>query len=131
MDAHNDIYCYPVGPEKRPPESLAAHGLISTLSTFIRWAWERLLLLPGEGSQHKGGTAMSGKPKTPLSVTEEVALLDLQLQALEIIEEIMSGTDPAEAGARASLSLFVDRNPGQPQRALLLHMLSTRRTNLS
>lgn len=74
---------------------------------------------------------MSGNSRAPLSVHEEVALLDLQLQALEIIEEIMSGTDPAEAGARASLSLFVERNPGQPQRALLLHMLSIRRTNLS
>lgn len=72
---------------------------------------------------------MSGNPKAPLSINEEVALLDLQLQALEIIEEILSGTDPREAGARASLGLFVDRNPGQPQRALLLHMLSIRRTN--
>ncbi|MGK3649105.1 hypothetical protein [Pseudarthrobacter enclensis] len=74
---------------------------------------------------------MSRKPKIPVSISEEVALLDLQLQSLEIIEDILSGTDPDEADARLSLRQQVDRNPGQPQRALLVHMLTIRRSNLS
>jgi hypothetical protein len=74
---------------------------------------------------------MSRKPKAPVSISEEVALLELQLQALEIIEDILRGTDPAEAAARDSLRRQVDRNPGQPQRALLVHMLTIRRSNLS
>ncbi|BCW20256.1 hypothetical protein NtRootA9_29640 [Arthrobacter sp. NtRootA9] len=74
---------------------------------------------------------MSRKPKAPVSISEEVALLELQLQALEIIEDILRGTDPAEAAARDSLRHQVDRNPGQPQRALLVHMLTIRRSNPS
>jgi hypothetical protein len=74
---------------------------------------------------------MSRKPKFPVSISEEVALLELQLQALEIIEDILSGTDPAEAAARESLQRQVDRNPGQPQRALLVHMLTIRSSNPS
>ncbi|MFE8884380.1 hypothetical protein ACFYLX_00890 [Pseudarthrobacter enclensis] len=74
---------------------------------------------------------MSRKPKIPVSISEEVALLELQLQSLEIIEDILSGTDPDEAEARLSLRQQVDRNPGQPQRALLVHMLTIRRSNLS
>ena len=74
---------------------------------------------------------MSRNPNAPVSISEEVALLELQLQALEIIEDILSCTDPAEAAARESLRQQVGRNPGQPQRALLLHMLSIRSSNLS
>lgn len=74
---------------------------------------------------------MSRKPKAPVSISEEVALLELQLQALEIIEDILRSNDPAEAEARESLRQQVARNPGQPQRALLVHMLTIRRSNLS
>jgi hypothetical protein len=74
---------------------------------------------------------MSRNPNAPVSISEEVALLELQLQALEIIEDILRGTDPDEAEARSSLQRQVDRNPGQPQRALLVHMLTIRRSNLS
>ncbi|KSU78641.1 hypothetical protein GA0061083_0462 [Pseudarthrobacter enclensis] len=74
---------------------------------------------------------MSRKPKAPVSISEEVALLELQLQALEIIEDILRSNDPAEAEARESLRQQVARSPGQPQRALLVHMLTIRRSNLS
>lgn len=74
---------------------------------------------------------MSRNPNAPVSISEEVALLELQLQALEIIEDILSCTDPAEAAARESLRQQVARNPGQPQRALLVHMLSIRGSNFS
>jgi hypothetical protein len=58
-----------------------------------------------------------------------MARLELQLQVLEIIEEILNGTTDCEAGARHSLRWFVSRYPGQPERALLLHMLNIRRTD--
>lgn len=55
--------------------------------------------------------------------------LELQLQALEIIEEILSGTAPEEAEARRSLKWHVAHHPGQPQRALLMHMMTLRRSD--
>lgn len=72
---------------------------------------------------------MQGNRKSPRSICEEVDLLELQLQALEIIEEILSGTASLEADARSSLRWHVSRNPGQPQRALLMHMLTVQRSD--
>jgi hypothetical protein len=48
----------------------------------------------------------------------------LQQQAQEIISEILSSTDPAEATARRSLRGHVARWPDQPERALLMHMIT-------
>lgn len=74
---------------------------------------------------------MRGDSGAPVSITEEVALLELQLQALEIIDDVLSGNDGCDAAARESLMWHVAHNPGQPQRALLLHMLSMRHSGLS
>ncbi|MFB0840104.1 hypothetical protein ACETK3_19135 [Arthrobacter sp. E44] len=69
---------------------------------------------------------MSIQPKDfPLIDAECVP--QLQLQALEIIDEILSGTDPAEESVRRSLGGHVARWPGQPERALLMHMMTVRR----
>jgi hypothetical protein len=65
------------------------------------------------------------------NISADVAHLGLQLQAMEIIDEILSGTEPCEAEARSSLTWHVEHNPGQPQRALLMHMLALRRTDHS
>ncbi|MGY4542623.1 hypothetical protein ACVWY0_002547 [Arthrobacter sp. UYNi723] len=63
------------------------------------------------------------------SIREEAAHLDLQLQALEIIEEILRGTAPEEAEARSSLRWHVAHHPGQPQRALLMHLMTLDRSD--
>ncbi|MEV7572112.1 hypothetical protein AB0P28_03330 [Pseudarthrobacter sp. NPDC089323] len=72
---------------------------------------------------------MHGNRKLPRSICEEVAHLELQLQVLEIIDEILSGTAACEADARSSLRWYVSANPGQPQRALLMHMMSIQRSD--
>jgi hypothetical protein len=72
---------------------------------------------------------MDGDRTFSRSIREELCRLDLQLQVLEIIDEILSGTAPDEADARSSLRMHVSRNPGQPQRALLMHMLSVERSD--
>lgn len=72
---------------------------------------------------------MDGDRTFSRSIREELCRLDLQLQVLEIIDEILSGTAPGETDARNSLRMHVDRNPGQPQRALLMHMLSVERSD--
>jgi hypothetical protein len=65
----------------------------------------------------------------PEEVPESRLKLELQLQALEIIEEILSGTAPEEAEARHSLKWHVDHHPGQPQRALLMHLMTLQRSD--
>lgn len=72
---------------------------------------------------------MHGNSRQPGSISEELAHLELQLQVLEIIDEILNGTADSEAEARNSLRWHVNHNPGQPQRALLMHMLSVQRTD--
>lgn len=43
-------------------------------------------------------------------------------QALDIINEIINGTDPAEQQIRARLVECVARHPGRPEEALLEHL---------
>ena len=54
-------------------------------------------------------------------------LVLLQQQAQEIIDEILSGTASCEAEVRRQLEFHVLNNPGNPQRALLLHLVSIER----
>lgn len=63
------------------------------------------------------------------SLVEVKGLLPLQLQALEIIDEILAGTDPSEETARTSLKWHVRQHPGQPERALLMHMMALPRSD--
>lgn len=72
---------------------------------------------------------MRGRRKLPAGIREDMVHLKLQLQVLEIIEEILSGTADCEAEARNSLRWHVNQYPGQPQRALLMHMLTLRRSD--
>ena len=50
----------------------------------------------------------------------------LRWQAQEIIDEVLSGTDPSEELARARLRRCVAQNPGRPERALLQQMMVNR-----
>ncbi|UKA76152.1 phage tail assembly chaperone [Arthrobacter sp. FW306-07-I] len=73
---------------------------------------------------------MDMQPKdTSLIGAEYAPQLQIQLQAMEIIDEILSGTDLAEQSARESLRGHVSRWPGQPERALLAHMMTIQRTD--
>jgi hypothetical protein len=54
-------------------------------------------------------------------------LVLLQQQAQEIIDEILSGTASSEAEARRQLEFHVLNNPGNPRRALLMHLVSVER----
>lgn len=70
---------------------------------------------------------MNGNQKLPSMGSGELASLAIQLQALEIIDDILSSADPGEAGVRESLNRHVAMHPGQPEKALLMHMLTVRR----
>jgi hypothetical protein len=43
---------------------------------------------------------------------------------MSIIDEVLAGTDPEEADVRDRLRWHVENNPGQPEKALLEHLLS-------
>ena len=64
---------------------------------------------------------MSGD--TPADI-RQFAIESLRWQAQEIIDELLSGTDPAEELARARLRRCVARNPGQPEKALLEQLMA-------
>ncbi|MET1021891.1 MAG: hypothetical protein ABWX69_06800 [Arthrobacter sp.] len=48
----------------------------------------------------------------------------LRRQVYAIIDAILSDTKPEEAGVRAKLRGHLANNPGQPEKALLDHLLS-------
>jgi hypothetical protein len=50
----------------------------------------------------------------------------IRWQAQEIIDEVLSGTDPGEELARARLRRCVAQNPGRPERALLQQLMVNR-----
>ncbi len=54
----------------------------------------------------------------------EQDLEPLRRQVSSIIDEILAENGPAEEHVRASLRLHIARNPGEPERALLKHLLS-------
>jgi hypothetical protein len=56
----------------------------------------------------------------------ELAQESLRWQAQEIIDEVLSGTDPGEELARARLRRCVAQNPGRPERALLQQLMVNR-----
>jgi hypothetical protein len=67
---------------------------------------------------------MPGSQELPSMGSADLYILPLQLQAMEIIDEILSSAVPGEAGVRESLRRHVADYPGQPEKALLLHMLT-------
>jgi hypothetical protein len=69
-----------------------------------------------------------GNQEVPSNVYEDSSTLPLQIQAMEIIDEILSSPVPDEADIRASLRRHVANHPGQPEKALLMHMLTVRRS---
>ena len=71
---------------------------------------------------------MYGNQAIPSNVYEGPSTLPIQLQAMEIIDEILSSQVPEEADIRASLRRHVANHPGQPEKALLMHMLTVRRS---
>lgn len=71
---------------------------------------------------------MQGNQRSPSMGCGDVSSLPIQLQALEIIEEILSSALPDEADVRESLRRQMANHPGQPEKALLMHMLTVRRS---
>lgn len=70
---------------------------------------------------------MYGNHELPPSAYEDPSILPIQLQATEIIDEILSSPVQDEADVRESLRRLVADHPGQPEKALLIHMLNVRR----
>ncbi|WP_235835666.1 MULTISPECIES: hypothetical protein [Arthrobacter] len=56
--------------------------------------------------------------------TNDDNLVTLREQAQEIIDQILSGTDPGGERVRAKLRLCIFRHPGRPDQALLEHLLN-------
>ncbi|MFE8885929.1 hypothetical protein ACFYLX_08770 [Pseudarthrobacter enclensis] len=50
----------------------------------------------------------------------------VQVQALRIIDDVLSDPDPELADVRESLRGHIARNPNRPAPALLLHLMDTR-----
>jgi hypothetical protein len=63
---------------------------------------------------------------TATAEVRQFARESLQWQAQEIIDEVLSGTDPGEELARARLRRCVAQNPGRPERALLQQLMVNR-----
>lgn len=70
----------------------------------------------------ESGNSPSERERTP--DPRDRTVVALHRQALEIIEEVLSGTSPEQAGVRARLRIHVARNSGAPERALLEHLMS-------
>jgi hypothetical protein len=51
----------------------------------------------------------------------------LRFQAQQIIDEVLASDSPAEEDARALLRKQVEANPGRPERALLIHLMTFQR----
>ncbi|UUL75467.1 GAF domain-containing protein [Pseudarthrobacter sp. Fe7] len=62
---------------------------------------------------------MYGNQKIPSDVCEDPSTSPIQLQAMKIIDEILSSPAPDEAGIRASLRRHVANHPGQPEKRYL------------
>ncbi|MEE9097734.1 hypothetical protein [Pseudarthrobacter phenanthrenivorans] len=61
---------------------------------------------------------------TPAEV-RQFAIESLRWQAQEIIDELLSSTDPADELAKARLRRYVAQNPGRPERALLEQLMAS------
>jgi hypothetical protein len=62
---------------------------------------------------------------TPAEI-RQFAIESLRWQAQEIIDEVLCGKSPAEELVRARLRRCVARHPGEPERALLEHLMYNR-----
>ncbi|UKA68491.1 hypothetical protein LFT44_08945 [Arthrobacter sp. FW306-05-C] len=72
---------------------------------------------------------MYGNQEIPFTVYEDLSgVLPIQLQAREIIDDILRSPVADEADIRASLRRHAADHPGQPEKALLIHMLTVRRS---
>ncbi|MGO4228852.1 hypothetical protein AB4Y72_08265 [Arthrobacter sp. YAF34] len=67
-------------------------------------------------------THRAGRPRQ-LRGTDP-GLEPLRRQSTSIINEVLAGTDPEEADVRDRLRWHVENNPGQPEKALLEHLLT-------
>lgn len=54
----------------------------------------------------------------------------IRRQASDIIEAVLSGTDPHQSGARDQLRRIMAAHPGRPETALAEHLLTIRRLTL-
>jgi hypothetical protein len=63
---------------------------------------------------------------TATAEVRQFARESLRWQAQEIIDEVLSGTEPGEELARARLRRCVAQNPGRPERALLQQLMVNR-----
>jgi hypothetical protein len=60
---------------------------------------------------------------TPAEI-RKFAIESLRWQAQEIIDELLSSTDPADEMAKARVRRFLAQNPGQPEKALLEQLMA-------
>ncbi|MEO5780581.1 MAG: hypothetical protein ABIO34_10590 [Arthrobacter oryzae] len=75
--------------------------------------------------QHQASPSRSDVTNTQTALRRvEQDLEPLRRQVTSIIDEILAGNGAAEEPVRESLRLHVARNPGEPERALLKHLLS-------
>jgi hypothetical protein len=68
------------------------------------------------------GLDQVGGPERPDAEPPDAAPVTIRRQALEIIEEVLSGTCPGQAEARARLRICVADKPGAPELAILEHL---------
>ncbi|MET3370682.1 EAL domain-containing protein [Arthrobacter sp. M2012083] len=82
---------------------------------------------PESGSSPKDDAAAADDAvKAPAS--EDMTMRE---QVLDIIESILADSDARSEGARNNLRALVEARPGNPERALLEHLLETRKTPAS
>lgn len=67
-------------------------------------------------------THRAGRPRQLRGTDPD--LEPLRRQSTSIINEVLAGTDPEEADVRDRLRWHVENNPGQPEKALLEHLLT-------
>jgi len=64
------------------------------------------------------------RPRPFRGADQDPDLEPLRRQSTSIIDEVLAGTEPEEAEAREKLRWHVANNPGQPEKALLEHLMT-------
>ncbi|MFJ6453116.1 EAL domain-containing protein [Paenarthrobacter sp. NPDC091669] len=81
-----------------------------------------------EGSLSQDGANASPPAETsPPVVTSPPAMATMREQVNDIIESILADTEPRSEAARIRLGALLEAHPEDPQRALLEHLLETRK----
>jgi hypothetical protein len=79
-------------------------------------------VLPFRRLRHTAHRAV--RPRQFRGAGQDPDLEPLRRQSTSIIDEVLAGTDPEEADVREQLRWHVANNPGQPEKALLEHLMT-------